>query len=126
MICENYRWLTEIYVAHRGLFDNDAVPENSLPAFEKAAAMGFGIETDVQASKDGVLMIFHDDTLDRMTGVHGKLCDFSFEETAPFETGQHRVQNSYFPRIFAGGKGRQSGCGNQNAQKHRRYGKKGG
>ena len=52
MICENYRWLTEIYVAHRGLFDNDTVPENSLPAFEKAAAMGFGIETDVQASKE--------------------------------------------------------------------------
>lgn len=80
MICENYKWLTDIYVAHRGLFNNKDIPENSVPAFEKATANGFGIETDVQASSDGVLVVFHDDTLDRMTGVHGKLSDFSFEE----------------------------------------------
>ncbi|MGN1040371.1 MAG: glycerophosphodiester phosphodiesterase family protein [Candidatus Fimimonas sp.] len=80
MICENYKWLTDIYVAHRGLFNNKDIPENSLPAFEKAAENNFGIEMDVQASSDGVLMVFHDDTLDRMTGVHGKLCDFTFEQ----------------------------------------------
>ncbi len=80
MICENYKWLTDIYVAHRGLFNNKDIPENSLPAFVKAAENNFGIEMDVQASSDGVLMVFHDDTLDRMTGVHGRLCDFSFQQ----------------------------------------------
>lgn len=80
MVCEKYKWLTDIYVAHRGLFDNVTVPENSVAAFQKAQQAGFGIETDVQASSDGVLVVFHDDTLDRMTGVAGKVCDFTFEQ----------------------------------------------
>jgi len=80
MIRQEYKWLTDIYVAHRGLFNNKALPENSLPAFEKAAAEGFGIETDVQCTKDGVLVVFHDDNLKRMTGVDGRICDYSLDE----------------------------------------------
>lgn len=81
MIRQEYKWLTDTFVAHRGLFDNEnGVPENSLPAFIKAAKQGFGIETDVQMSKDGVLVVFHDDTLKRMTGVEGKLSDYTFEK----------------------------------------------
>lgn len=81
MIRQNYKWLTDIYVAHRGLFDNEhGIPENSLPAFERAVEQGFGIETDVQMSKDGVLVVFHDDDLKRMTGVDGKLVDLTFDE----------------------------------------------
>ena len=81
LIRQDYKWLTDIYVAHRGLFDNgNGVPENSIPAFEKAAKLGFGIETDVQMTRDGVLVVFHDDTLKRMTGADGKLCDYTFEE----------------------------------------------
>ncbi len=80
MINKNYKWLTDIYVAHRGLFDNVTVPENSIPAFERASQNGFGIEMDVQASKDGVLMVFHDDSLKRMTGAEGNLCDYTYDE----------------------------------------------
>ena len=81
VIRQDYKWLTDVYVAHRGLFDNaKGIPENSLPAFELAVKNGFGIEMDVQASKDGVLVVFHDDTLKRMTGAEGKLCDYTFEE----------------------------------------------
>lgn len=81
MINNDYKWLTDIFVAHRGLFDNNAgIPENSLPAFTRASQSGYGIETDVQMTKDGVLVVFHDDTLDRMTGVHGVLSDCTFEE----------------------------------------------
>lgn len=87
MIQNSYKWLTEIYIAHRGLFDNKTLPENSIPAFEKAVENGFGIETDVQMSKDGVLVVFHDDTLDRMTGVHGKLSDFTFQELREMKLG---------------------------------------
>lgn len=76
----DYAWLTETYIAHRGLFDNKSIPENSLPAFKNAADNNFGIEMDVQTSKDGVLVVFHDSTVDRMTGEHGKVCDFTFEE----------------------------------------------
>lgn len=81
MIRQEYKWLTDTYVAHRGLFDNaNGVPENSIPAFEKAAENGFGIETDVQMSKDGVLVVFHDGTLKRMTGAEGKISDYTLEE----------------------------------------------
>ena len=81
MTKQEYKWLTDVYVAHRGLFDNDkGIPENSLTAFELAVKNGFGIEMDVQMSKDGVLVVFHDDTLKRMTGAEGKLCDYTFEK----------------------------------------------
>ena len=81
MIRQEYKWLTDVYIAHRGLFDNtNGIPENSIPAFEKAAENGFGIETDVQMSKDGVLVVFHDDKLKRMTGAEGKLTDYTFDE----------------------------------------------
>ncbi len=73
-------WLTDKYIAHRGLFDNVKVPENSLTAFRKAAENNFAIETDVQMTSDGRLIIFHDDTLERMTGAKGKVCDTSFEK----------------------------------------------
>ena len=84
MIRNDYKWLTDVYVAHRGLFDNVALPENSLPAFTNAVKNGFGIETDVQATKDGVLVVFHDDTLKRMTGQEGKLSEYTFEELRKF------------------------------------------
>ena len=81
MIRQEYKWLTDVYVAHRGLFNNEkGIPENSLPAFELAAKNGFAIEMDVQMSKDGVLVVFHDDSLKRMTGEEGKLVDYTFEE----------------------------------------------
>ena len=60
--------------AHRGLHSRDkAVPENSLEAFRLAAEAGYGIELDVQLSKDGQVVVFHDNTLDRVCGVHGRV-----------------------------------------------------
>ncbi len=53
--------------AHRGLWDADT-PENSLPAFRRAAEGGFGVELDVHLTADGQLVVFHDDTLTRMCG----------------------------------------------------------
>ncbi len=60
--------------AHRGLHGN-GVPENSLRSFELACQAGYGIELDVQLSADGEVMVFHDYTLIRMTGVDKKLCE---------------------------------------------------
>lgn len=65
--------------AHRGLH-GETIPENSLPAFARAVEEGYGIELDVQLSSDGIIMVFHDDTLARMTGVQGKLCEYTCEE----------------------------------------------
>ena len=67
--------------AHRGLHSRDmSVPENSLAAFELAAKAGYGIELDVQLSKDGQVVVFHDDTLDRVCGVHGRVDAFDYSE----------------------------------------------
>ena len=69
------------HYAHRGLFDNKSdAPENSLAAFKKAVDAGYGIELDVQLSKDEKLVVFHDATLKRMCGVEGKVWDYTLEE----------------------------------------------
>lgn len=65
--------------AHRGLHGAE-IPENSLAAFEAACKEGYGIELDVQLSRDGQVMVFHDDTLERVTGTQGKLCDLDAKE----------------------------------------------
>ena len=58
--------------SHRG--DQKNAPENTMPAFHSAVQLGFKyIETDVRATADGVLVIFHDRRLDRLTGVKGCL-----------------------------------------------------
>ena len=93
-----------VLYAHRGLHDNvtDA-PENSMAAFKKAVDAGYGIECDVQLTKDGIPVIFHDFTLARVAryengcapsdavvnednslGVKGKVIDYTYEELQSF------------------------------------------
>ncbi len=62
-------WMINQPIAHRGLHDgNRNVPENSLAAAAAAIVGGYAIECDVQLSADGTPHIFHDDTLERLTG----------------------------------------------------------
>lgn len=65
--------------AHRGLHGKE-IPENSIAAFKAAIDKGYGIELDVQLSLDGTVMVFHDYTLSRMTGVDKRLCNLSENE----------------------------------------------
>lgn len=57
-------------IAHRGLW-NKQYPENSMGAFTNAAKNGYPIELDVQLTKDNEVIVFHDDNMERMTGVKG-------------------------------------------------------
>ncbi len=67
--------------AHRGLHSADkSIPENSLPAFEEAAKYGYGVELDVHITKDGRIVVFHDDTLSRICGVEGRVEDMTWDE----------------------------------------------
>ena len=67
--------------AHRGLHSRDkSIPENSLAAFERAASAGYGMELDVQLSRDGEVVVFHDDDLKRVCGVEAKVADLTLEE----------------------------------------------
>ena len=66
--------LLSLPLAHRALHDRAAGrPENSRAAVRAAVAAGYGIEVDVQLSSDGQAIVFHDETLDRLTGEQGPL-----------------------------------------------------
>ena len=65
--------------AHRGLWGN-GIPENSLAAFAAAVRGGYGIELDLQRSKDGVVMVFHDNDLRRLCGVNARIGELSYTE----------------------------------------------
>ena len=78
---ESMAALRKFRYAHRGLYDKAAgIPENSLPAFSRAIARGFGAELDVHLLRDGTLAVFHDSDVKRMTGREGYLEDLSADE----------------------------------------------
>lgn len=80
--------------AHRGA--SEYTPENTMLAFNLGIFMGAnGIETDVQLTKDGVPVLFHDDTITRMTGEEGSISDYTFEELQNFNV----TKNKFFDKI---------------------------
>lgn len=71
---------------HRG--DPESAPENTFAAFEAAVAAGVDfIETDIQRTADGVLVLFHDDTLERTTTGRGRVADVTAAELCALDTG---------------------------------------
>ena len=87
-------WLTARPLAHRGLHDASVgVIENTASAFAAAMAGGYGMECDLQISADGEAMVYHDDTLGRLTGSGGRLADMSAGaiKTARFKHSADRI-----------------------------------
>lgn len=79
------------YIAHRGLWDETA-PENTLPAFRNAVNAGFGIELDVRLTADGKVVVFHDETLERVAGDVRSIEDMTFDELKGvrlFDSSEH-------------------------------------
>ena len=87
--------------AHRGLHNGKDAPENSLAAFEAACRAGYGIELDVQLSSDGKVMVFHDDTLVRMTGCDKKLCELTAQELTSLTLGDSDQTIPTFEEVLA-------------------------
>ena len=74
-------FLTQSFIAHRGLHNiNENIPENTLKAFKNAIKNNYAIELDVHILKDGKVIVFHDKTLFRMTGVNKKIKDMNYDE----------------------------------------------
>ncbi len=72
-----------ITYAHRGA--SEYRPENTLSSFDLGVEMGAnGIECDIQRAKDGTLVIFHDGTLERVTGECGAIADYTYDELQNF------------------------------------------
>ena len=88
------------YIAHRGLFNNFDVPENSLLAFKKAVSNGYGIELDIQLTTDDKLVVFHDDSLYRMTGIDKNLIECSFDELQDYRLLQTEERIPLFEDVL--------------------------
>ena len=71
--------------AHRGLWNTnepgeDHRPENSLAAFRAAVEKGYGVELDVHLTRDGALVVHHDDSLKRLTGADIRIAESTLAE----------------------------------------------
>ncbi|WP_395697638.1 glycerophosphodiester phosphodiesterase family protein [Methylocella sp.] len=74
-------WLVARPIAHRGLrFALDGVAENSVAAAEAAIARNYAIECDLELSRDAEAVVFHDDSLDRLTQASGRVGAYSLRE----------------------------------------------
>jgi glycerophosphoryl diester phosphodiesterase len=77
---------TPLAFAHRGGPGHN--PENSWPAFEHAVRLGYAyLETDAHATADGVLVAFHDNTLERVTDRAGEIASLRASEVAAARIG---------------------------------------
>ena len=93
--------------AHRGLYEPDqSVPENSLEAFRRAVEAGCGAELDVQRTRDGQIVVFHDDSMQRACGVDKPIRDFTYEELQAFPLFGTEARIPLFSDVLAvfGGK----------------------
>ena len=95
---KGHQWLFGA-VAHRGLHDEN-LPENGLKAFAAAVEKGYPIETDVQLTKDGELVCFHDDSLERMTGKKAYVCDLTLDEIKKLRLGSSDEQVPAFKEFL--------------------------
>ncbi len=86
--------------AHRGLH-GEGIPENSLSAFKKAMDEGVGIELDVQLSKDGKIVVFHDYSLLRMTGETCSLSEKNFHEIQTLKLGKTEETIPSFEEVLS-------------------------
>jgi glycerophosphoryl diester phosphodiesterase len=88
-------WLTARPIAHRGLHDTGkGVVENTESAFAAAIKQDYAIECDLQLTADGESVVFHDETLDRLTGRSASIHQLMTHElkTTPFKQGTDRIQ----------------------------------
>lgn len=88
--------------AHRGLHDNKSeAPENSLPAFMLAVQHGYGIELDVQLTKDKVPVIIHDYNLKRACKKDIKVADLNYEELLQYRLFKSQEKIPMFTEVLS-------------------------
>jgi glycerophosphoryl diester phosphodiesterase len=77
---------TPIVIGHRG--SSGEAPENTLPAFARALEQGAEVlETDVHATRDGVVVVYHDDAVDRTTDGCGAIAELDFAALRRLDAG---------------------------------------
>lgn len=79
------------FYAHRGIYNNKTIPENTIPAFQEAIRENINIELDIQWTKDQQIVVFHDEDLIRMAGVNRQIKESTYEELKTI-----KLQNTSF------------------------------
>ena len=94
----NYQGI--ILAAHRG--DRKTCPENTMPAFEAALNAGMDmIETDIRMTKDGELVVFHDEEVSRTTGAKGWVKDMTLAEMRELDPSNGFDMNDIYGYLYA-------------------------
>ena len=96
----NVDFLKELPIAHRGYFDA-ANPENSMAAFNRAIERHYGIEMDLQLTKDNQVVVFHDNSVARMCGKPLNIKDYTYAELLTFKLGKTDHQIPLFKDFLA-------------------------
>ena len=94
------QWLLSKPIAHRGLHTEE-IPENSLGAFSNAIEHGYPIELDVRLTDDDKVVVFHDDSLGRMTGKDGYISKINSDALVDYKllNGEKKPTQFYIPTL---------------------------
>ncbi|MBQ5607985.1 MAG: glycerophosphodiester phosphodiesterase [Oscillospiraceae bacterium] len=93
--------LRQTKYAHRGLHDaSQGIPENSLPAFQRAKEAGYGVELDIQFTADRQIVVFHDATLTRLCGVDRRVDSLTYAELSAYTLGNTREHIPLFSEVL--------------------------
>ena len=84
---------------HRG-FHDELLPENSIAAFKKSAEKEIGVELDVQPTKDGKIVVFHDFNVKRMCGVDKLIKEMTYEELSTLRLKETEEQIPLFEDVL--------------------------
>lgn len=93
---KDLKFLKETIIAHRGVHNEKDIIENSLEAFKEAVNKNYIIELDVHFLKDGEVIVFHDDNIERMTGINKNLKDCTYDEIRNIKLLN---KNTYIPKF---------------------------
>ena len=96
-----FNWLTRQHVAHRGLYQAGTIcEENTLPAIEAAINAGFSVEIDVRLTGDDRIAVFHDVSLDRLTGQKGLIAQHGLAQLQEIQVGNSGAGIPHFPDVL--------------------------
>lgn len=93
---KDLKFFKETIIAHRGVHNEKDIIENSLEAFKEAVNKNYIIELDVHFLKDGEVVVFHDDNIERMTGINKNLKDCTYDEIRNIKLLN---KNTYIPKF---------------------------
>jgi len=97
----NFPWLIQYNIAHRGLFEAGTVAEeNTIAAVAAAKTAGYAAEIDVRTSAEDIIMVYHDDTLERLTTGTGRVSSWGIKQLQALEVGNSGKSMPTLPDVL--------------------------